>query len=133
MSCKGYFDGASRSNPGEAGAGALITDDTGAMIWESARYLGVRTNNEAEYAALIDLLIEARARGLRGIEVRGDSKLVVSQTSGEWKVREPRLKPLAAEASALLRELGGTIEWVPREENKKADSLSNRAIDEKNK
>ncbi|MDR3321094.1 MAG: reverse transcriptase-like protein, partial [Synergistaceae bacterium] len=59
----GYFDGASRGNPGEAGAGACLVDD-GAVVWECAEYLGVKTNNEAEYTALLRLLAEVRARGL---------------------------------------------------------------------
>lgn len=127
----GWFDGASRSNPGEAGAGALIEDEEGAVVWESAEYLGVRTNNEAEYAAVLALLREAGSRGMRGIKIRGDSRLVVMQTSGKWKVKEPRLMPLAREAASLLAELGASIEWVPREQNSRADALSNRAIDEK--
>ena len=127
----GYFDGASRGNPGEAGAGACIVDDTGAIIWEYAEYLGKKTNNEAEYAALLSLLEEARKRNVSAIEIRGDSKLVVCQVNREWKINKPHLRALAERAWTLLDGLDAKLSWVPREQNKLADALSNRAIDEK--
>ncbi|MDR3255170.1 MAG: ribonuclease HI family protein [Synergistaceae bacterium] len=126
----GYFDGASRGNPGEAGAGACIVDD-GNVVWECAEYLGVRTNNEAEYTALLRLLAEARARGLDSLEIRGDSKLVVSQVKREWKINLPHLRALASEAWRLMDGMNVKLIWTPREKNKLADALSNRAIDEK--
>ncbi|HOX00450.1 MAG TPA: reverse transcriptase-like protein, partial [Deltaproteobacteria bacterium] len=98
---KGYFDGASRGNPGEAGAGALLEDERGQVVWETAMPLGVRTNNEAEYLALILLLEEAARRGLGDLEVYGDSRLVVLQVSRSWKINEPRLRELATRAWAL--------------------------------
>ncbi len=124
-----YFDGASRGNPGECGAGACIINDDGTTAWESSRALGKGTNNEAEYHALIMLLEEISRRGLRGVDVRGDSRLVVLQVRGEWKVREDRLRPLAGQARSLLRESGSNIDWIPREQNAIADALSNRALD----
>ena len=98
---KGYFDGASRGNPGEAGAGALLEDERGRVVWETATPLGVRTNNEAEYLALILLLEETARRGLKDFEVYGDSRLVVLQFSRAWKLNEPRLRELAMRAWSL--------------------------------
>lgn len=127
----GYFDGASRGNPGEAGAGACIVGADGAVVWEHAAYLGKKTNNEAEYTALLRLLEEARKRNITAISIRGDSKLVVCQVNREWKINKPHLRVLAEQAWALLNGLNATLSWVPREQNKLADALSNRAIDEK--
>ena len=126
----GYFDGASRGNPGHAGAGACILDG-GEVLWECSEYLGVKTNNEAEYAALIFLLREAKARGLREIEIRGDSKLVVCQVRREWKINAPHLREPASEAWGLLEDTNATLEWIPRSENVMADALSNKAIDDR--
>jgi ribonuclease HI len=127
----GYFDGASRGNPGEAGAGACLVGDDGEVVWECAEYLGVKTNNEAEYTALLRLLAEAASRGLSGFEVRGDSKLVVCQVKREWKINKPHLRVLAEKAWRLAEMTGAKLLWVPRESNQLADALSNRAIDRK--
>ena len=126
---RGFFDGASRGNPGEAGAGALLVDECGEALWSCARPLGRRTNNEAEYEALIILLEEVRSRGLDGVAIKGDSSLVVNQVTGVWKIKEPRLRPLAERAAALLTDTRSTLSWVPREENREADRLSNQALD----
>jgi ribonuclease HI len=104
-------------------------DGTG-VIWECAEYLGTKTNNEAEYGAVIRLLEEARARGLSEIEIRGDSKLVVCQLKREWKINLPHLRILAKRAWELMGEMNVRLVWVPREKNTFADALSNRAIDE---
>lgn len=128
---KGYFDGASRSNPGEAGAGSLLVDDSGKVIWTKADYLGAKTNNEAEYTALINLLTEARARGITQLDVYGDSKLVVSQVTHQWKITKLHLFDLAAKVWELADGIKITFTWVPREQNKLADMLSNKAIDSK--
>jgi len=125
----GFFDGASRGNPGHAGAGACILDG-GEVVWECSEYLGTKTNNEAEYAALIYLLREAKARGLREIEIRGDSKLVVCQVRREWKINLPHLRELASEAWRLMEGMNVKLAWIPRSENKLADVLSNKAIDD---
>jgi ribonuclease HI len=126
---KGYFDGASRGNPGEAGAGALLEDERGQVAWETAMPLGVRTNNEAEYLALILLLEEAARRGLGDLDVYGDSRLVVSQVSGSWKINEPRLRELATRVWALCEGRKVRFSWIPRERNTRADALSNQALD----
>jgi ribonuclease HI len=104
--------------------------DGGSVIWECADYLGVKTNNEAEYGALIRLLEEARARKLTEIEIRGDSKLVVCQLKREWKINLPHLRELAARAWKLMDGMSVRLVWVPRKENSLADALSNKAIDE---
>lgn len=127
----GYFDGASRGNPGDAGAGACLIGGDGAVIWECAEYLGKKTNNEAEYTALLRLLAEARSRGIGELEVRGDSKLVICQVRREWKINLPHLRELASRAWRLMEGIKVNLVWVPREENKIADALSNRGIDEK--
>ena len=129
---KGYFDGASRSNPGEAGAGSLLVDDDGKVIWSKADYLGVKTNNEAEYTALINLLAEARARNVKQLDVYGDSKLVISQVTHQWKIKMPHLFELASKVWELAQGMDVSYSWVPREQNKLADALSNEAIDRKN-
>jgi ribonuclease HI len=127
----GYFDGASRGNPGQAGAGACLVDDGGEVVWECAEYLGKRTNNEAEYTALLRLLKEVRSRGLHDLEIRGDSKLVICQVKREWKINLPHLRALAGEAWRLMDGMNVRLAWTPRENNKLADALSNRAIDER--
>lgn len=126
---QGYFDGASRGNPGEAGAGALLVNDSGEVVWETSRYLGTKTNNEAEYAALLLLLGAAAGRGVTRLKVYGDSKLVVCQVSRRWKINLPHLRALAQEAWKLAEGMSVELEWIPREQNKRADALSNEAID----
>lgn len=127
----GYFDGASRGNPGEAGAGACLVDSGGNVVWECAEYLGTKTNNEAEYTALLRLLEEIRSRNLSGVQIKGDSKLVVCQFNRQWKINKPHLKELASAAWDLADGLDVALSWIPRDSNQLADALSNRAIDEK--
>jgi ribonuclease HI len=124
----GYFDGASRGNPGEAGAGACLLE-SGNVVWEHAEYLGKKTNNEAEYTALLRLLAEARSRNIREIEIRGDSKLVVCQVNREWKINIDRLRKMAESAWEIMEGMNARLVWIPRKENFLADALSNRAID----
>ncbi len=126
---EGYFDGASRGNPGKAGAGALMINEEGKVVWEASRFLGEKTNNEAEYMALIMLLKAAKDRGIRSLRVFGDSKLVVSQVSRQWKINLPHLRLLAKEAWDLADGMDISYSWIPREENKRADMLSNEGID----
>ena len=126
---KGYFDGASRGNPGTAGAGALLMNDGGEVVWETARFLGTKTNNEAEYTALLLLLKAAKERDVKTLNIYGDSKLVVSHVSKQWKINLPHLRALAQEAWALMEGMSVTLEWIPREKNKLADALSNQGID----
>ncbi|MEU2656084.1 bifunctional RNase H/acid phosphatase [Streptomyces sp. NPDC007325] len=124
-------DGGSRGNPGPAGYGAVVLDPaTGETLAEAAEYIGVATNNVAEYKGLIaglraalDLAPDATVR------VRMDSKLVVEQMSGRWKIKHPDMKPLAAEAARAFPSDRVRYEWIPRERNKHADRLANEAMD----
>ncbi len=126
---EGFFDGASRGNPGKAGAGALMINDQGKVVWETARFLGEKTNNEAEYMALILLLKAAKEQGVRSLKVYGDSKLVVSQVSRQWKINLPHLRLLAQQVWELADAIDISYHWIPREQNKRADILSNEGID----
>ncbi|MCW1712824.1 MULTISPECIES: ribonuclease HI family protein [Synergistaceae] len=126
---EGYFDGASRGNPGKAGAGALLINEEGKVVWEASCFLGDKTNNEAEYMALIMLLKAAKNHGVSSLRVFGDSKLVVSQISRQWKINLPHLRLLAREAWDLAEGMDISYNWIPREENKRADMLSNEGID----
>lgn len=124
-------DGGSRGNPGPAGYGAVVRDAaTGAVLAERAGALGRTTNNVAEYQGLIAGLRAALELDPAAVEARLDSKLVVEQMSGRWKIKHPQLQPLAAEAAALVRSLPSVrFEWVPRARNAHADRLANQAMD----
>ena len=128
-----YTDGGARGNPGPAGAGAVIFDGA-KLIFEMKKYLGpVQTNNWAEYEAVALALVEAQKLGLAGreIEVRMDSKLVVEQILGNWKIKEPELRKQAQKVRDLLKDFGTvTFTYIPREENTVADRLVNEALDE---
>jgi len=123
-------DGGSRGNPGPAAYGALVKDaDTGRLLAEEGTTIGVASNNVAEYRGLIaGLRMAAEVAPEADIEVRMDSKLVVEQMSGRWKIKHPDMKPLAMEANRLAP-FGTTYTWVPRELNKHADRLANEALD----
>jgi probable phosphoglycerate mutase len=124
-------DGGARGNPGPAGYGAVVLDPhTDEVLAERAEGLGVTTNNVAEYRGLIAGLRAAQELGATDVEVRMDSKLVVEQMSGRWKVKHPAMQPLAREAAELVREIGRvSFGWVPRERNRRADALANQAMD----
>lgn len=126
-------DGGSRGNPGPAGYGAAVIDPvTGETLAEAAEYIGVATNNVAEYRGLIAGLKAVKALFPDAdvqVRVRMDSKLVVEQMSGRWKIKHPDMKPLAAEAAGILPAASVTYEWIPRAENKHADRLANEAMD----
>ncbi|MET8767277.1 bifunctional RNase H/acid phosphatase [Streptomyces sp. NPDC004658] len=124
-------DGGSRGNPGPAGYGAVVLDGaTGEALTEAAEYIGVATNNVAEYRGLLAGLRAARALDPSArVHVRMDSKLVIEQMSGRWKIKHPDMKPLAAEARSVYPPDQVTYEWIPRERNKHADRLANEAMD----
>ena len=128
-----YTDGGARNNPGPAGAGFQILDGK-KLLFEGKKFLGEKqTNNWAEYEAVAIALGEAKCLGLtnRTLEIRMDSKLVVEQVMGNWKIKEPTLKPQCAKVRALLAEFAGhAFVYVPREENAEADRLVNEALDE---
>ncbi|GAA2143632.1 bifunctional RNase H/acid phosphatase [Nocardioides koreensis] len=123
-------DGGSRGNPGPAAYGAVLKDaETGEVIAEEGTTIGVATNNVAEYSGLIaGLRLAEQYAPDAEVEVRMDSKLVVEQMSGRWKIKHPDMKPLAMEASRLAP-FGTTYTWVPRERNRHADRLANEALD----
>ncbi|WRZ93230.1 bifunctional RNase H/acid phosphatase [Streptomyces sp. NBC_01007] len=124
-------DGGSRGNPGPAGYGSVVIDAaTGETLAERAEYIGVATNNVAEYRGLVAGLEAARDLDATArVRVRMDSKLVVEQMSGRWKIKHPDMKPLAARAARILPPSQITYEWMPRERNKHADRLANEAMD----
>lgn len=123
-------DGGSRGNPGPASYGAVLRDAaTGAVLAEDARTIGVATNNVAEYSGLVaGLALAAEHAPGAVVEVRMDSKLVVEQMSGNWRIKHADMKALAAEAAAIAP-AGTTYTWVPRAENAHADRLANEALD----
>ncbi|MFF4057768.1 bifunctional RNase H/acid phosphatase [Streptomyces sp. NPDC001668] len=124
-------DGGSRGNPGPAGYGCVVLDAaTGETLVETYEYLGVVTNNVAEYRGLLAGLRAARDLDPSArVHVRMDSKLVVEQMSGRWKIKHPDMKPLALEAGRVFPPGQVTYEWIPREQNKRADRLANEAMD----
>ena len=123
-------DGAARGNPGEAGCGAVICNETGAVAEEVCHYLGRATNNVAEYEALLVGLEGVLRLGGRRLRIQSDSELLVRQLTGQYRVRDEKLKKLYGKAVSLLRRLDAyRIIHVPREQNRMADRLANRAID----
>lgn len=124
-------DGGARGNPGPAGYGAVVLDPvTEEVLAERAEGVGITTNNVAEYEGLIAGLRAAQELGATDVEVRMDSKLVVEQMSGRWKIKHPAMQPLAREAAGLVRDIGTvSFGWIPRERNRRADALANQAMD----
>src|SRR5215471_748858 len=127
-----YSDGAARGNPGPSGAGAVLVDASGTVVDRLGKYLGVQTNNYAEYMGLLLGLKRARELGVREIEVFADSELMIRQLGGRYQVKSPSLRPLYEEALKLLNDFSRVkLVHVPREMNSAADEMSNRAIDER--
>jgi ribonuclease HI len=128
------FDGGSRGNPGPAGIGVTLTDEKQAPVYELAEFLGVCTNNVAEYTALLRGLTAALALGATKLAVRSDSELLVRQINGIYKVKSPDLKPLYQQALALIAKIGEVkVVHVYREGNTRADELANMAMDQRGK
>jgi len=125
-----YVDGASRGNPGPAGAGAVLRDPTGHIRDSGSRYLGRTTNNVAEYQALLLGLELARRHGVRSLDIFADSELLVRQLTGRYRVRSPHLRPLY---DAVRQTLSGfaavRLRHLERSLNREADRLANQAID----
>ena len=123
-------DGGSRGNPGIAGSGTVLYDASGMVLTSIADYVGTATNNVAEYRALLNGLEAARDLGATEVEVLMDSKLVVEQMSGRWKIKHPDMKELALKAQAIARDFDAiSYTWIPRAENSEADALANQAMD----
>ncbi len=127
-----HTDGGSRGNPGHAAYGFVFLNETGEVIYENGAYLGIATNNEAEYHGLI-AAVEAlqEFKNVQGVTFRLDSNLVVQQVLGNWKIREPRLRDLVNKVRDLLRQvdLPYVIEYVPRAQNWQADAMVNQKLD----
>lgn len=128
-------DGGARGNPGPAGIGAVIKDEQGNLLFEKGEYIGETTNNQAEYKALIMALqnastILSHKSEVLNLEIRMDSELIVKQITGEYKIKDPGLKILAAEVFGLLKNFGSyEFVHVRREFNSHADRLVNEALD----
>jgi probable phosphoglycerate mutase len=123
-------DGGSRGNPGKAGYGAVVKSPDGDVLAEVTGALGMTTNNVAEYSGMIAGLKAAAELGADEVDVRMDSRLVVEQMSGRWKIKHEGLRPLAAEAAQLMQRFTSVrFSWVPREQNSHADRLANQAMD----
>ena len=126
-----YIDGGSRGNPGPAGYGVQIVDDSGQVAAEFHQALDHATNNVAEYQGLLAALAWAMDQGLRSLHIRSDSELLVRQLRGEYRVKNPGLQPLYQEARDRVARIGKvTFEHVRREFNREADRLANLAMDE---
>lgn len=127
-----FTDGASKKNPGEASIGVVIKDEQGETLQTASEYLGIATNNVAEYMALIRGLEAIQPLKPDRVDFYLDSELVVRQMQGVYKIKNKGLLPLAKKAQNLCRQLpGGRIKFhhIPREENHEADALANEAID----
>jgi ribonuclease HI len=125
-----HCDGGARGNPGPAGYGALIQSTDGGVIAELSEYLGLRTNNFAEYSGLLGCLDFAIKNGYRRLRVVSDSELMVKQIQGKYQVKSPDLKPLYDEAKRRIAQLDGfEISHALRHKNKDADRLANDAMD----
>jgi probable phosphoglycerate mutase len=123
-------DGGSRGNPGTAAGGAVVIDpSTGTVLSEVGVYLGIASNNVAEYNGMIAGIGAALEREPAAIHVRMDSKLVVEQMTGRWKIKHPDMQALARRAHELIGAHLVTFEWVPRNENTLADAAANEAMD----
>jgi ribonuclease HI len=126
-----FADGGSRGNPGPAASAAVLIEPSGELLEEVGAYLGIATNNVAEWTALLLGLEAAQRRGIRRLAVRLDSELVVKQLCGEYRVKHAGLQPLYQRARRLLRAFDEIdIRHVPRKQNALADALVNRVLDQ---
>ena len=126
-----YTDGACRGNPGNGGAGAVLFDKNGRIVATARKFLGICTNNEAEYEALIMGLKETAKAGHKYIQIFLDSELLVKQINGIYRVKNSRLKELMKDVRKQLSRFDvHTVKYIPRSRNKVADRLANEAIDE---
>ena len=125
-----FTDGAARGNPGPASIGVTIKDAQGKLIASVSKRIGTKTNNQAEYIAIIAALEKAISLGARQVDLHSDSELVVRQINGSYRVKKDTLKPLYQQVKQLQNSLESfTITHIPRRQNAEADSLANRALD----
>ena len=130
VKAKLFADGGSRGNPGPAASGAVLLAEDGSVLREIGVYLGVTTNNVAEWTALLEGLRAALDLSVDEIEVRLDSELVVKQLSGEYRVKHPGLIPLHTQAKTLLRKFArANVAHVRRKDNAAADAMVNQTLD----
>jgi ribonuclease HI len=123
-------DGAARGNPGPAAIGAILKDETGNTIGRISRPIGITTNNQAEYQAIIAGLEKAISQGVKNVAVKSDSELVVNQINGRYKIKNTALRPLYLKVVELTGKLENfSITYIPRERNRQADALANKALD----
>jgi ribonuclease HI len=126
-----YTDGAARGNPGPAAIGTTIKDEKGNLIARISRRIGITTNNQAEYQAIIAALEKAISLGARHVELKTDSELVAKQINGLYKVKKVVLRTHYQKVVQLIGSLEGfTIAYIPREQNTEADNLANRALND---
>ena len=129
-----HTDGGARGNPGPAAIGIVFYDSPKSKIFEFLEYIGERTNNFAEYTALITALQKAHEQGFTDVTCYLDSELVVKQLNGQYRIKEPTLQPLASEVNRFKKDFKTiTFAHVRREQNKDADALVNAALDEEEK
>jgi ribonuclease HI len=125
-------DGLSKNNPGPAAIGAILKDVRGKTVATISQAIGVASNNEAEYRAIITALEKALKLGAKQIELRSDSELVVNQLNGRYKIKSTALRPLYLQTAQLLSQFEKVaIAYVPREQNIEADHLANEAMKRK--
>jgi ribonuclease HI len=130
-SCQANVDGGSRGNPGPAAYGVVVRDPRGEIVARLKKYIGINTNNVAEYFGLIAALDYAQNHGIRALRVESDSELMVKQLRGQYKVKSAELKPLFERAQKMSQTFESfRISHVYREQNKEADALVNQALDE---
>lgn len=124
-----YIDGAAQGNPGPAGIGLVVCNESGRILENISEYIGENTNNVAEYMALIYALQEGLIRKVQAIQINTDSELLVKQLNKEYKVKDSKLKPLYRQASHLLRGFGEVeVIHIQRDRNRGADRLAAKAI-----
>ena len=124
-----HADGASRGNPGPAAIGAIIKNKEGTFVASLSQTIGIATNNQAEYRAIIAALEEAIRLGTKQVDIALDSQLVVRQIIGQYRVKNLALKPLHQRVKQLQSQLSGfNIRYVSRQQNKEADKLANKVL-----
>lgn len=129
-----YTDGGSRGNPGPSGYGLVIYDQNQNIIYQQSKFLGIKTNNQAEYMAVISALswLVDHQTDLSQIDFYSDSQLLVRQINGQYKVKAPLIKPLFATVQNLLSQINCPVNFthILRHKNKLADQLANQAMDQ---
>lgn len=137
MDLKIFTDGGSRGNPGHSGYGVVIYGEQGRTIAELSKYLGIRTNNEAEYSGLLDalqwLVANSAIHQVTSATFYSDSQLMVRQLNGQYKVKSSNIKPLYQQAISLISKLNFPVKFIDvlRDKNQRADELANLAMDRK--